>query len=159
MDFPILNICDDELAEVWLRKYFHPHGLHCPECQASLKQARFFGHTRRSHVTRYRCRRCQTVYTVYSQTLFANKHLRPAQVILLLRGVCKGESTASLSRELRLAYDTVHHLRQQLHANAIRFQPETPLLDAVTETDEMVQNAGEKRPKTLRSPRSTSAAG
>jgi hypothetical protein len=88
------------------------------------------------------------VYTVYSGTLFANKHLRPAQVILLLRGVCKGEPTASLSRELGLAYDTVHHLRQRLHDNARRLQPETRLPDAITETDEMFQNAGEKRPKT-----------
>jgi len=84
--------------------------------------------------------------------------LRPAQVILLLRGVCKGESTASLSRELQLAYDTVHHLRQQLHANAIGLQPQTPLPDAVTETDEMFQNAGEKRGKTQRSQRSPTTA-
>ncbi len=116
-----------------------------------MKQARGFGHTRRSQVTQYRCRQCQTVYSVYSGTVFANKHLRPVQVILLLRGVCKGESTASAARELQLAYDTVHHLRQQLHANAERLQPETPLPDAVTETDEMFQNAGEKRRKTRRS--------
>ncbi len=90
------------------------------------------------------------MYTVYTGTLFANKQLRPAQVILLLRGVCKGESTAGLSRELQVAYDTVHHLRQQLHANARRLQPNTPLPDAVTETDEMFQNAGEKRRKTQR---------
>ena len=145
MDFPILEICDDELGETWLRQYFHPHGLRCPECDAGVKQARVFGHTRRSQVTRHRCRRCQTVYTVYTGTVFANKQLRPAQVILLLRGVCKGESTASLSRELGVAYDTVHHLRQDLHAHAIRLQPDTPLPDEVTETDEMFQNAGEKR--------------
>jgi hypothetical protein len=79
--------------------------------------------------------------------VFANKQLRPARVILLLRGVCKGESTASLSRELQLAYDTVQHLRQQLHTHTIRLQPETPLPDAVTETDEMFQNAGKKGKK------------
>jgi hypothetical protein len=90
--------------------------------------------------------------------MFAHKQLRPAQVILLLRGVCKGESTASLSRELQVAYDTVHHLRQQLHANARRLQPNTPLPDAVTETDEMFQNAGEKRRKTPRSDRSAASA-
>ena len=148
MDFPILEICDDELGETWLRKYFHPEGLRCPKCDAGVKHARVFGQTRRSHVTQHRCRECQTVYTVYTGTVFANKQLRPAQVILLLRGVCKGESTASLSRELGLAYDTVHHLRQRLHANAVRLQPDTPLPDAITETDEMFQNAGEKGRKT-----------
>lgn len=149
MDFPILKICDDELGELWLQKYFHPQGLHCPTCAASVKHARPFGRTRRGQVTRHRCRRCETVYTVYTGTVFANKQLRPAQVILLLRGVGKGESTASLSRELRLAYDTVHHLRQQLHTNAVALPSTTPLPDAVTETDEMFQNAGEKRHKTL----------
>jgi hypothetical protein len=148
MDFPILDITDDALAEQWLWKYFHPNGLMCPGCGTTVQDASAFGQTRRSHVTQYRCRRCRKVYTAYAGTLFANKHLRPTQVILLLRGVCKGESTATLARELQLAYDTVHHLRQQLQANAITLQPSTPLPDAVTETDEMFQNAGEKRRKT-----------
>lgn len=148
MDFPILEICDDALGEAWLRQHFHPRGLRCPRCGAGVKQARVFGHTRRSHVTQHRCRECQTVYTVYTGTVFANKQLRPVQVILLLRGVCKGESTASLSRELEVAYDTVHHLRQRLQAQARQLQPDTPLPDEVTETDEMFQNAGEKRRKT-----------
>ena len=148
MDFPLLDICDDELGETWLRKHFHPSGLRCPKCDASVKRARPFGHTDRGHVAVHRCRLCLTRYTVYTGTVFAQKQLRPTQVILLLRGVCKGESSASLSRELHLAYDTVHHLRQKLHANAIRLQPNTPLPDAITETDEMFQNAGEKRRKT-----------
>lgn len=148
MDFPLLEITDDALAEQWLQKYFHPDGLQCPRCRASVKDARWFGYTRRSHVTRYRCRQCQRRYTVYTDTLFANKHLRPTQVILLLRGICKGESTACLARELHLAYDTVHHLRQRVQTQAVLLQPDTPLPDAVTETDELFQNAGEKRRKT-----------
>jgi transposase-like protein len=148
MDFPLLEITDDALAERWMQQYFHPNGLQCPRCHAALKDARWFGQTQRSHVTRYRCRQCAKRYTVYTGTLFANKHLRPTQVILLLRGICKGEPTQSLARELELAYDTVHHLRQQLQSNALHLQPDTPLPDAVTETDEMFQNAGEKRRKT-----------
>ena len=157
MDFPLLEICDDALGELWLTKHFHPEGLHCPECGVSVKRARLFGHTKRNQLTRYRCRDCQHVYTVYSDTIFANKHLRPVQVILLLRGVCKGESTASLARELEMAYDTLHHLRQHLHTKAIELQPDTALPDAVTETDEMFQNAGEKRRKTQPSRRSAAS--
>ena len=154
MDFPLLDITDDALAEQWLQKHFHPKGFCCPACLhgqacgAGVQHARPFGQTRRSHVTQHRCRQCQKVYTVYSGTAFANKQLRPTQVILLLRGICKGESTDSLARELELAYDTVHHLRQHLQRNAMRLQPETALPDAVTETDELFQNAGEKRRKT-----------
>lgn len=148
MDFPLLEITDDALAEHWLLKYFHPTGLHCPRCAASVEQARRFRQTHRSHVTTYRCRQCDQLYSVYIGTLFAHKHWRPSQVILLLRGICKGESTASLARELELAYDTVHHLRQQIQQKAQQLQPETALPDTVTETDEMFQNAGEKRRKT-----------
>ncbi len=144
MDFPILEVCDDELGEAWVQKHFHPNGLKCPSCGKGVKRARRFGQTKRSKVTVYRCRDCQTVYTVYSSTVFANKHLRPAQVVLLLRGICKGESTAGLARELALSYDSVHHLRQRIQARALELQPDTPLPDAVTETDEMYQNAGEK---------------
>lgn len=144
MDFPILELCDDELGEVWMQKHFHPGGLKCPSCDKGVKRARRFGQTKRSRVTAYRCCVCQTVYTVYSGTVFANKHLRPAQAVLLLRGICKGESTAGLARELGLSYDTVHHLRQRIQANAVALQPDTPVPDQVTETDEMYQNAGEK---------------
>lgn len=151
MDFPLLAICDDELGERWLRKHFHPNGFGCPHCAVPVKRARRVGSTARSHIRLYRCRDCQTVYSIYSGTVFAHKPLRAVQVIRLLRGVCKGEFTASLSRELPLAYDTVHHLRQQLHSHAIQLQPETPRRDRVTETDEMFQNAGEKRRKTRRS--------
>ena len=144
MDFPIVNLLDDELSEHWLLKHFHPIGLNCPHCGAKAKQARQFRRTRRSQVTVYRCRGCDGLLTLYSGTLFEAKHLRPSQVVLLLRGICKGEPTAALARELSLARATVHGLCQQLQQNAQRLQPETSVPDGVAETDEMFQNAGEK---------------
>ena len=42
---------------------------------------------------------CQGIYNLYSGTVFKGKHFRPAQTILLLRGVCKGEPTAAMARE------------------------------------------------------------
>jgi len=86
------------------------------------------------------------------------KHLRPAQVVLLLRGVCKGEPTAAIAREIGVARQTVHEIRKALQANAERLQPETPLPDERTETDEMFQNAGEKRGTARRSGRSSAQA-
>jgi transposase-like protein len=150
MDFPVADLLDDELSEQWLLKHFHPKGLRCPHCDARRSQARRFRRTRRSQVTVYRCRECQGLYNVYSGTVFQARHLRPAQVVLLLRGVCKGEPTAALARELSLPRSTVHGLRQRLQRNARDMQPDTPLPDGVTETDEMFQNAGEKRRKTCR---------
>ena len=94
MDFPIVDLRDDELSTWWLLKHFHPDGLQCPHCGKSVAEARAFRVTQRSQVRVYRCKGCEGVYTVYSGTVFAGKHCRPAQAVLLLRGVCKGEPAA-----------------------------------------------------------------
>jgi len=145
MDFPIDELLDEELSEAWLLKYFHPEGLSCPHCEASVEEARAFRTTQKSQVRVYRCKRCQGVYTVYSGTVFAAKHFRPAQAILLLRGVCKGQPAAEMARELGVSRQTVHEMRKRLQGNAEARQARSPLGDARTETDEMFQNAGEKR--------------
>jgi hypothetical protein len=62
-----------------------------------------------------------------------------------MRGICKGETTNILAQELALNYKTVLDLRHKIQENAEREQPDTPLTDCETETDEMFQNAGEKR--------------
>lgn len=148
MDFPIVELFEDEVSTTWLLKYFHPRGLQCPHCAASAKRARVFRRTTHSHLSVYRCEVCRGVYTLYSGTLFAGKHLRPAQTILLLRGVCKGEPSLTLAREIKVSRRTVHAIRQALQANAQRQQPPTRLNDQRTETDELFQNAGEKRRET-----------
>jgi len=148
MDFPIVDLFDDDVSTVWLLKYFHPHGLKCPHCRARVKDARVFRRTRCSKLTVYRCLKCESTYTLFSGTVFAGTHLRPAQTILLLRGVCKGEPSATLAREIKISRKTVHDLRQALQVNARQLQPNTPLNDHHTETDELFQNAGEKRRKT-----------
>ncbi len=67
------------------------------------------------------------------------------QVVLLMRGISKGETTRELAAELELNYKTVLDMRHKVHANAESKQPKTPLPDLYSETDEMFQNAGEKR--------------
>jgi len=144
MDFPIVDLFDDDLSAAWLLKYFHQNELKCPHCRRSVKEARVFRVTKKSQLTVYRCP-CQGIYNLYSGTVFEGKHFRPAQAILLLRGVCKGEPTATIAREIEVTRQTVHDLRKALQANAERLQPAEPLPDPQTETDEMFQNAGEKR--------------
>ena len=148
MDFPIVDLLDDEMSTAWVLKYFHPRGLRCPHCTARVERARIFRAGKRNKLCVYRCERCQGVYTAYSGTVFEGKHLQPAQVIMLLRGVCKGEPSLTLAREIHLSRRTVHDLRQVLQANAEHAQPRGRLTDPRTETDELFQNAGEKRRKT-----------
>jgi hypothetical protein len=85
------------------------------------------------------------VYNLYTGTIFQQTHLTPMQVVLMMRGFCKGETTKELAAELALNYKTVLELRHTVQANAQQAQPEAPLPDSHSETDEMFQNAGEKR--------------
>ena len=142
MIFPITDLLDDKQTEEWLLEHFHPKGLRCPKCGSTRR--RTFRETETSRLTVYRCLECEGVYNLYSGTLFEKKHLRPSQVVLLLRGEAKGESSMRLAQELGVSRTTVHHLRKELQQNAERLQPEAPLIDEHSETDEMFQNAGEK---------------
>ena len=145
MDFPIVDLIDNESATEWLVNHFHPDGLKCPHCQASVEEARPFRQTTASQLTVYRCLLCDGIYNLYSSTVFQQKQFTPAQVVLLLRGVYQGTPTAQLAREIGLSYPTVLSMRHTLQANAQAMQPNSPLTDEQTETDEMFQNAGEKK--------------
>jgi transposase-like protein len=145
MEFPITDLLDPESCTNWVIEHFHPRGFGCSVCGARVDEARPFRTTRRSHLTVYRCRACQHTYNLYSGTVFAQYHLTPMQLVLLIRGVLKGEPSKRLATELAVNYQTVLRLRHKLQANAERLQPQTPLPDTATETDEMFQNAGEKR--------------
>ena len=147
MDFPIQSLIDEEQAEAWVLNHFHPEGLYCPKCQASVSEARNFRKTETSGLQVYRCKDCQSIYNLYSGTVFAGSQFRPSQVVLLLRGVCQGVSSAQLARELEISGQTVLSIRRKLQTSAEEIQPEDALPDAEVETDEMFQNAGEKGDK------------
>lgn len=150
MEFSITDLMSERASVEWITQHFHPQGLSCPHCGKGVAESYVFRQTRRSGLTVYRCKGCWHIYNLYSGTVFERSHLRPSQVVLLLRGVLKGESSQQLAREIGVSYKTVLGLRHTLHTQAERLQPETPLPDQVHENDEMFQNAGEKRRGTLR---------
>lgn len=143
MIFPITELLDDENSEKWLLEHFHPEGLRCPKCGSTRR--RYFRETQTSRLAVYRCLQCGGIYNLYSGTVFEKKHLSPSEVVLLLRGVINGQSSMSLSKELGMSRSTVHELRTELQKNAQGLQPDIALADEHTETDEVFQNAGEKR--------------
>ena len=109
MDFPIVSLLDEKRAQAWVLKHFHLQGLCCPECQASVEEARHFRRTQTSGLQVYRCKGCESVYNLYSGTVFAGTQFRPSQVVLLLRGICQGVSSASSSLNLEVACSgTIH---------------------------------------------------
>ncbi|MBI3650604.1 MAG: hypothetical protein HY231_06095 [Acidobacteria bacterium] len=99
----------------------------------------------------YRCQLCQQVYNLYTGTIFAGSNLDARRLVLLLRGICKGEPSTVLAQELSLSRLCVHRWRQRIQANALALCTQEALADEDTETDEMFQNAGEKRRKAQQS--------
>ena len=145
MDFPITELMDRQACVQWLEEYFHPTGLKCPHCQTGFEQATWFRRTKRSDLDVYRCKVCRGIYNLYSGTVFEGKHFTPEQTVLFLREVLQGKSSAKLARELKISRTTALAIRHQLQANAEDEQTAEPLSDLEVETDEMFQNAGEKR--------------
>jgi transposase-like protein len=145
MEFPITNLLSVEQSEQWLMEHFHPEGLKCSYCQSPIERASVFRITRKSELKVYRCKDCQSIYNLYTGTVFQQRQIRPQQAVLLIRGVLKGEPSDVLARELELNYGTVLQLRRKLQDNAKLLQSKDPLPDFEAESDELFQNAGEKR--------------
>ena len=141
IDFPITDLLSDEECVIWLEKYLHPKGLVCPHCGSAAR--RLF--REQGYFPAYRCLGCDGYYTLLSETVFEKTHQRPATLVLLLRGIAKGESSSRLSRELGIGRKRVMQLRQRIQNNLYETLP-TAVIDGQTfEADELYQNAGEKR--------------
>jgi transposase-like protein len=153
IDFPIDDLLGDEVCLVWLEKQLHPEGLHCPRCGAPERRPA----RRAAAFPGYRCKACDRFYTVLTGTVFAKTHQSPAKLVLILRGIAKGESTARLARELGLCRRQMHAIRQRVQGNLYESLPTHLMSDPVVEADELYQNAGEKRGQASRSHRSAAA--
>jgi transposase-like protein len=154
IDFPIAELLDDSICLIWLERQFHPCGLTCPHCGHA--ERRLF--RAQSHFPAYRCRACEGYYTLLSGTVFAKTRQRPATLVLLLRGIAKGEPTARLARELGLSRKQLHTLRQRIQANLNATAPTAVMAGIAFEADELYQNAGEKKYAPSRSRRPATAA-
>jgi transposase-like protein len=150
IDFPITELLDDSICTLWLERHLHPEGLRCPGC-GSMERRLFRD---QGHFPAYRCRGCRGYYTLLTGTAFAKTRQRPATLVLLLRGMAKGEPTARLARELGLSRKQLHTLRQRIQANLNATAPTDVMTGTAFEADELYQNAGEKKHPPSRSHRS-----
>jgi transposase-like protein len=140
IDFPMSEFLDDKSCMLWLSRYLHPDGLLCPHC-GSVKRRLFRQH---KHFPAYRCRDCDGYYTLLTGTVFEKTRQSPATLVLLLRGITKGESTARLARELGMSRKQLHTLRQRLQTNLNERAPTELITGTICEADELYQNALEK---------------
>ena len=70
-------------------------------------------------------------------TVFAKTRQRPAPLVLLLRGIAKGEPTARLARELGLSRKQRHPLRQRIQTNLNDTAPTDVMTGTAFEADEL----------------------
>jgi transposase-like protein len=157
MDFPLIDLLDEDACYAKLLGLLHPGGLACPRCR---NREGWRVHRRhRAPVLDYRCGPCGRVFNAYTGTVLERSQKRPGQVLLLLRGIAQGVSTARLARELALDRPKLLAWRHRLQALSERAAPRGPLPDATAEADELYQNAGEKRAHPPRPRRPAAAAG
>src|SRR5882724_892629 len=100
IEFPIVELMSSQSSYDWLVEYFHPEGLICRHCGAVMDKARKFRVIKSSQVPDYRCRQCDKTYNVFSGTVFEGRRLTAEQVVLLVRGVVKGEQAQILANEI-----------------------------------------------------------
>src|SRR5918999_3471837 len=141
LDFPIGELLDDSICLLWLERHLHRAGFTCPHCGSPSR--RIF--RAQGHFPAYRCRACEGYYTLLTGTAFAKTRQRPATLVLLLRGVAKGEPTARLARELGLSRKQLHTLRQRIQTRVNATAPTHIMRGTAFEADELYQNAGEKK--------------
>ena len=155
IDFPIGELLDEQASLEWLESYLHPAGLKCPRCgSVERRQARCVG-----VLTAYRCKACDCYHSILTGTVFEKTRQPPSTLVLILRGIAKGESTARLARELGLGRARLHKIRRQVQSNLAQTLPAGLLHEEVFEADELYQNAGGKKHAAQRPLRSAQKTG
>jgi transposase-like protein len=140
IDFPIADLLDDSICLVWLEQHLHLDGFTCAHC-GSPKRRLFRDQT---HFPAYRRQDCDGYYRLLTGKVFAKTHQCPATLVLLLRGLAKGEPTARLAHELGLSRKQLHTIRQRIQANLNETAPTDVTHGTAFEADELYQNAGGK---------------
>lgn len=142
MLFPVIDLMSPESCYQWLLDHLHPDGLKCPYCKS---QEKWTHRMDREPLLDYRCKKCHKTYNLFSKTDFEKTHLNLTQIVLLIRGVCKGDTANTITGEIGVSRQTIQKRRQRIQQRAYESLPQEALTDKETETDEVFVNAGEKK--------------
>jgi len=157
IEFSTADLMDEQKCYDFLVSVLHPKGLGCPRCHKPVTQAGIHRHAR-APVLYYHCG-CGCVYNAFAGTLWQGPHHSCSTIIRILQGISQGVTTMHLAKELGLDRKHLLERRHQIQALAARASPRTAYSDSVVETDELYQNAGEKRRSASPSRRSTPPSG
>lgn len=142
MDFPIIDLMDEDSCYQRLVDWLHPNGLSCPRCHR--REGLHIHRRDRDPVLDYRCYHCGRVFNAFTGTSLHGIRRRPSELVLILRGIAQGTPTAPLARELSCDRAELLRLRPRLQDLAYWPLDPLPLEGPVVEADEMYPNAGEK---------------
>ena len=146
LDFPLHGLMDEAACLTWLEKHLHPQGRTCPRCGASQRRPAKQG----GCFPAFRCTTCDRYHTILTGTAFAKTRQKPSTLVLMLRGVSKGETTSRLSREVGISRKQMSTLRQRLQSHLYECLPDAQMAgEAAFEADELYQNAGKNAGSTL----------
>jgi transposase-like protein len=128
MDFPIIDLLDEQACYDFLLRLLHPGGLPCPRCGRT--EAFLVHRYVREPVFDHRCPDCGRVFNLWSGTIFQGTHRPPSQIVLILRGIAQGTPTAKLARELKCSRRHLLDLRHRIQELGLLNQPRPPLPDS-----------------------------
>lgn len=122
MRFPIKELLNEQESYNYLLTALHPEGLTCPEGHLLSSSQAAHKYSKKG-IPNYRCRQCGRVFNLFTETLWAGTHYDCRTIVLVLRGISQGHSTAQLADELELDYETLLNRRHKLQANAQENRP------------------------------------
>jgi len=112
MNAPPPDLQDEEACYTKLVQLLHPDGLACPRCKTSDGLGVHRRH--RMPVLDYQCSACGRVFNAWTGTALQKTHRRPCQLLMILKGIAQGISTAELSRQLQCQRGQLLALRHRL---------------------------------------------
>lgn len=119
----ITDLISNEEAYAFLVRHLHPGGLVCPRGHIlPVDQA---PHMRdRAPVVDYRCHKCGAVFNAFTGTALAGLRYPCRVIVLILRGIARGETTMRMAKELSINRTHLLELRHRLQTHlAAIFSP------------------------------------
>ncbi len=116
MDLLLVDLQDESACYARLLQALHPEGISCPSCQAH--QGLYVHRRHRAPVLDYRCTSCGRVFNAWTGTALQGTHRRPSEIVVILRGIAEGISTAQIARQLGCQRSHLIQLRHRLEQHA-----------------------------------------
>lgn len=129
MDFPLAGLIDEDACYDRIVEALHPNGLACPHCGGARLGVR---RRHRAPVLDYRCRDCRQVFNAYTGTALHKTSRSPSALVLSLRGIAQGTTTARLARELGCDRKPLLELRPRMQDKRLNDQVEEASHTGVT---------------------------